>query len=82
MQPTRTIGSIRVYSREEIDRLRQIKHLVDELGINLAGVQRLLSVAECVARLRPMVDETALARLDGRRRLARELERLSAMLGL
>ena len=43
VQPTRTIGSMRVYCREEIDRLRLIKHLVDELGINLAGVQRLLS---------------------------------------
>ena len=42
VQPTRTIGSVRVYSRGEIERLRLIKHLVDELGINLAGVQRLL----------------------------------------
>ncbi len=82
VRPTRTIGSMRVYSRDEIERLRLIKHLVDEAGINLAGVQRLLSVAECVARMRPMVDDTALGRIDGRRRLARELERLSAMLGM
>ena len=82
VRPTRTIGSVRVYSRDEIDRLRVIKHLVDEAGINLAGVQRLLSIAECVARMRPLVDDPALPRLDARRRLARELERLSAMLGL
>jgi len=82
IRPTRTIGSMRVYSREEIARLRVIKHLVDELGINLAGVQRLLSVADCVVRIRPMADDTALARLEGRRRLARELDRLSALLGL
>ena len=42
VQPTRTIGSMRVYSRDELERLRLIKHLVDEAGINLAGVQRLL----------------------------------------
>ena len=42
IQPSRTIGSMRLYSREELERLRLIKHLVDELGINLAGVQRLL----------------------------------------
>jgi MerR family transcriptional regulator/heat shock protein HspR len=82
VQPTRTIGSMRVYSREEIERLRRIKHLVEELGINLAGVQRLLSVADCVARMRPLADESVLARHEGRRRLARELERLSAMLGM
>ena len=43
IQPTRTVGSMRLYAREELERLRLIKHLVDELGINLAGVQRLLA---------------------------------------
>jgi hypothetical protein len=32
VQPTRTVGSMRVYSGEELERLRLIKHLVDELG--------------------------------------------------
>ncbi len=82
VRPVRTIGSMRVYSRIEIDRLKTIKYLVDELGINLAGVQRLLSVAECVARMKPLVDDAALGRQDSRRRLARELERLSSMLGV
>jgi MerR family transcriptional regulator/heat shock protein HspR len=80
IRPTRTIGSVRVYSREEIDRLRTIKYLVDELGINLAGVQRLLSVAEAVERLRPLA-EAASARTDARRRLLQELDRLDGLLG-
>ena len=75
VQPSRTIGSMRVYSREELGRLRLIKHLVDELGINLAGVQRLLSLQR-VAR------EDAMERTDARRRLAHDLERLSEILGL
>ncbi|MFO7694693.1 MAG: MerR family transcriptional regulator [Vicinamibacterales bacterium] len=82
IQPTRTIGSVRVYSRSEIDRLRLIKHLVDQDGINLAGVQRLLDVADVVRRMRPMVSESTLGRQVGRRRLARELARLMEMLGL
>jgi MerR family transcriptional regulator/heat shock protein HspR len=82
IQPTRTIGSVRVYSRSEIDRLRLIKHLVDEAGINLAGVQRLLDVAEVVRRMRPLVSDETLGRQVRRRRLARELERLVEMLGL
>ena len=51
VQPTRTIGSMRVYSRDELERLRLIKHLVDEAGINLAGVQRLLAIADVVQRM-------------------------------
>lgn len=82
VQPSRTMGSMRVYSREEIERLRLIKHLVEELGINLAGVQRLLSIAEVVERIRPLARSEAMGRDEARRQLAREIERLSAMIGL
>ena len=82
VRPSRTIGSVRLYSPEEIERLRLIKQLVDEAGINLAGVQRLLSIAEAVQRLQTLTREESLARNDGRRRLVQELERLSAMLGV
>ena len=82
VRPTRTIGSVRVYSRDQIDQLRVIKHLVDDVGINLAGVQRLLEVAEVVRRLRPMVDADRLVRLTARRRLAKEVDGLMRMLGL
>ena len=54
VRPARTIGSMRLYSREEIERLRFIKRLVDEEGINLAGVQQLLAVAEVMRRIRPL----------------------------
>ncbi len=80
VQPTRVIGSVRVYSPDEIRRLRLIKHLVDEVGINLAGVQRLLSIAEALERLRPMTCDESLSDDHGRQRLAKELDRLSEML--
>jgi len=82
VQPSRKMGSVRVYSRDEIDRLRLIKHLVDELGINLAGVQRLLSVAEVLQRLRLLSRDEAMERTDARRRLVRELEQLGDILGV
>jgi MerR family transcriptional regulator, heat shock protein HspR len=82
VSPTRTIGSVRVYSRGEIERLRLIKHLVDEMGINLAGVQCLLDVAEAVQRMRPMVTTEGPGTAAARRRLARELEQLVTILGL
>jgi MerR family transcriptional regulator, heat shock protein HspR len=81
VQPARTIGSMRLYSRDQLDRLRLIKHLVGEAGINLAGVQRLLSIAESVERIRPLVRSQS-ARPDVRRRLAREIERIGEMAGL
>ena len=46
IRPSRTVGSMRLYSREELERLRLIKHLVDERGINLAGVQHLLEILD------------------------------------
>src|SRR5437016_13722071 len=60
VQPTRTIGSMRLYSQEELERLKLIKRLVDDAGINLAGVQRLLSIAEVVQRLRPLMREESI----------------------
>src|SRR5205085_8450906 len=81
IQPSRTIGSMRLYSRDELERLKLIKRLVDNSGINLAGVQRLLSIAEVVQRLRPLMRDEALAARDGRRRIAQEIEELSRMLG-
>lgn len=81
VQPTRTIGSMRVYSRDELARLRLIKHLVDEEGINLAGVQRLLAIVDVVQRIRPMAVGDGLSR-GQTRRLAEEIERLSSLLGL
>jgi MerR family transcriptional regulator/heat shock protein HspR len=82
VRPARAIGSMRVYTQDEIERLRLIKHLVDEIGINLAGVQRLLVIAEALERIRPLTREVILARNDGRRRLAQELARLSDIVGL
>jgi len=82
VQPTRTIGSMRLYSREELERLKLIKRLVDDAGINLAGVQRLLSIADVVQRLRPLMREETLSARDTRRRLVQELDELSRMLGV
>jgi MerR family transcriptional regulator, heat shock protein HspR len=81
VRPTRTLGSMRVYSHGELERLRVIKYLVDEAGINLAGVQRLLEVADVVERIRPLASGNDWSRASVRR-LTQELDRLSTMLGL
>jgi MerR family transcriptional regulator/heat shock protein HspR len=80
IQPSRTIGSMRLYTRDELERLKLIKRLVDDAGINLAGVQRLLSIGEVVQRIRPLMRDDALSARDARR-LAQELDELNRMLG-
>ncbi len=84
VRPTRTIGSMRVYSEDELERLRLIKHLVDEAGVNLAGVQRLLGIAEAVQRIQPLIPmiEESVGNGRARRRLAREIARIREMAGL
>ena len=72
---------MRVYSQDALERLRLIKYLVDEAGVNLAGVQRLLTIAEAVQRLRPLMREEA-GRPDTRRRVAREIQRIGELAGL
>jgi MerR family transcriptional regulator/heat shock protein HspR len=82
VRPARSLGSMRLYSREEIDRLRFIKRLVDEMGVNLAGVQQLLEIAEIMRRIQPLTDERQLAQNAARRRLVREMNKLYDLLGL
>lgn len=83
VKPQRTVGAIRVYTEDEMARLRFIKVLVDELGINLAGVQRLLSVVDVAERMRPLVVESRQrSQNDLARRMTVELDELFRALGL
>jgi MerR family transcriptional regulator/heat shock protein HspR len=82
VRPIRTLGSMRVYTRDELNRLRLIKTLVEDAGINLAGVQRLLSIAEVAERMRPLVRESGSRSGDAHRRLREEVEALCRLLGL
>ena len=83
VRPLRTLGSMRVYSRDELERLRVIKQLVDEEGINLAGVQRLLEIAEVVQRLRPLLKDASRSRGDDlRRQVAQQMDEIAKILGM
>lgn len=52
ISPFRTVGVRRLYSDEDIARLRLIKHLVGDLGLNLAGVQLILNIFNKLLELR------------------------------
>ena len=82
IRPSRTVGSMRLYSRHELKRIKLVKQLVDDAGINLAGVQRLLSIAEVMERIEPLMEPRRLRTLAGRRQLLAEMRRLNDAIGL
>src|SRR5919204_3224280 len=57
LEPSRTPGRTRLYSHEDIRRLRQIKHLVEEREMNLAGVQMALDLTELLREIVSMIDQ-------------------------
>lgn len=54
VKPHRSAGNVRFYSPRDIERLRMICRLTDELGVNLAGVEVILNMTE---RMRAMQAE-------------------------
>src|SRR5436853_7628059 len=46
VEPKRTRGNIRMYSQADVARLRQVQRLINDLGVNLAGVEVILRMGE------------------------------------
>jgi len=66
IQPSRSRGNIRLYSTRDIERAQQIKRLVEDLGVNLAGVEVILRLTE---RLREQEMENEALRTELARRI-------------
>jgi MerR family transcriptional regulator, heat shock protein HspR len=56
VRPKRTAGNTRLYSDEDIHRLQLIQRLTSEIGLNLAGVERVLHLEDELARMRRRLD--------------------------
>jgi MerR family transcriptional regulator/heat shock protein HspR len=52
VRPQRTAGNTRLYSDRDVERLRLIQRLTTELGLNLAGVERVLAMEDELQRMR------------------------------
>src|SRR5947209_20574485 len=57
LEPSRSPGRTRLYSREDIRRLRQIKTLVEQREMSLAGVQMALTLTELLSAISNAIDE-------------------------
>jgi len=80
IKPSRTQGRLRLYSAEDIERLRQIKHLVEYVGLNLAGVQLALEMTQRLDALRDGV-RNADSREEATALIEREISELLRALG-
>jgi MerR family transcriptional regulator/heat shock protein HspR len=63
--PKRSSGNTRLYSQEDVDRLRRIQELTTEMGMNLAGVERVFELEQQMERMTERMN-----------RLQREAERM------
>jgi MerR family transcriptional regulator, heat shock protein HspR len=78
VEPSRTPGNLRLYSAEDIDRLRQVKSLVEEQGVNLAGVQLALQMTR---QVRGLQNELRKQDRDDYTAIANELDKLLVIMG-
>jgi MerR family transcriptional regulator/heat shock protein HspR len=56
IRPKRTAGNTRLYSEADLERLRLIQQLTNELGLNLAGVEQVLRLEDELARMHRRLD--------------------------
>jgi MerR family transcriptional regulator/heat shock protein HspR len=56
VRPGRTPGGTRLYSERDLERLREIQRLTTELGLNLAGVRRVIALEDELEALRKQLD--------------------------
>jgi len=57
VRPYRSKGNIRYYSEADIERLRHVKTLMGDMGINLAGVEVVIRMAEKMAEMQHQIKE-------------------------
>lgn len=74
VEPKRSPKGTRLYSQQDVERLRRIHEMTAELGLNLAGVQRVLDLESEVQDMHARIEELELKALHAQVQLAKELE--------
>jgi MerR family transcriptional regulator/heat shock protein HspR len=73
VEPKRTGGKIRLYSERDLDHIRRITRLTNDLGVNLAGAEIIISMRDRMIEMRQDMERL-------RRRMEAEVEELRRML--
>lgn len=60
IKPARSRGNIRLYSERDLALLRRVRTLMEDLGVNLAGVEVILRMSQHIAQLKRAAEELEL----------------------
>lgn len=64
IEPSRSQGNVRLYSERDLAQLRRVKTLMDDLGVNLAGVEVILRLTQRLTELQQQMEDLE-SELDG-----------------
>lgn len=57
VEPARSKGRIRLYSLHDLERVRQIRRLTDDMGVNLAGVEVIMRLTDHIRELEQQLED-------------------------
>jgi MerR family transcriptional regulator/heat shock protein HspR len=74
IKPSRSAKQTRLYSQQDVERLRRIQELTSEFGLNLAGVERVLSLEEAMESMRGQLEKLKRQAEDMEREMLDQIE--------
>ena len=74
IEPQRSPKGTRLYSQEDVEKIKRIQEMTADLGLNLAGVERVLDLEEEIEQMHARIEEIEVEALQAQVRLAKELE--------
>jgi MerR family transcriptional regulator/heat shock protein HspR len=76
IEPKRSPKGTRLYSQDDVEKLRRIQQMTGDLGLNLAGVERVLALEAEVDEMNAKIEELEVKALRAQVQLAEELEQV------
>lgn len=76
VRPSRSVGMLRLYSEDDLIRLKIIKTLVDEYGVNLAGIAIIMDLIEGIDEISLIMSTINETNINARKRMINEKVRL------
>jgi MerR family transcriptional regulator/heat shock protein HspR len=76
IEPKRSPKGTRLYSQDDVEKLRRIQEMTAEAGLNLAGVERVMDLEREIDAMHSKIEEIELEAMRAQVRLAEELEQV------
>jgi MerR family transcriptional regulator, heat shock protein HspR len=76
IEPKRSPKGTRLYSQDDVEQLRRIQEMTADLGLNLAGVERVMDLEREIEAMHARIEEIELEAIHAQVRLAEELEQV------